>query len=300
MKVPFGWLEEFVQTGLTPEELAYRLTMAGLEVEGIERIGSGWDRVVVGEVLSVTPHPDADRLVLAEVEAGEHRLTVVTGAPNIAKGQRVPLALAGARLFDTHSSEPTLRTLKPGVIRGVKSEGMVCSEKELGLSDEHEGIMVLEPDAPVGVPLQEWLGDTVLDFEITPNLVHAFSVAGIAREAAVLTGQQISIRPLEELGESGSDRGDQLITLEAPDLCSRYTIVAIEGLSVGPSPVWLSRRLSAAGVRPINNIVDVTNYVMLETGQPLHAFDRERVSDGKIIVRQAMEGETFVSLDHRA
>ncbi|MBA3337934.1 MAG: phenylalanine--tRNA ligase subunit beta [Chloroflexia bacterium] len=300
MKVPFNWLEEFVQTGLTAEDLAHRLTMAGLEVEALERIGDGWDRIFVGEVLHITPHPDADRLVLAEVAAGDHRLTVVTGAPNIVEGQRVPLALAGARLFDSHSSPPVLKTLKPGIIRGIRSEGMVCSEKELGLSDEHEGIMVLEPNAPIGAPLEEWLGNIVFDFEITPNLVHAFSVFGIAREAAALTGRPLSPPPVMELQKTNPETERGLITLDAPDLCSRYAAVDIEGITVGPSPAWLARRLTAAGIRPINNVVDITNYVMLETGQPLHAFDRDRFADGRIVVRRARESETFVSLDHQS
>ena len=190
MKVPMCWLSDFVDTGLSAQELAYRMTMAGLEAEKIEEIGDGWDNVYVGLVEKVERHPDADRLVLATVKAGEHELTVVTGAPNIAAGQRVALALAGARLIDGHSDTFQYKTLKPGMIRGIRSEGMVCSEKELGISDEHEGILVLPEDAPVGAPLKEYLGDQVIEFEITPNLVHAFSVLGIAREAAALTEPQ--------------------------------------------------------------------------------------------------------------
>src|SRR5215211_3546575 len=199
MKVPMRWLREFVDTGLTPKELAYRLTMAGLEAEKVEEIGGTWQNVFVGVVTSVTRHPNADRLVLAEVDAGANRLTVVTGAPNIAAGQKVALALAGARLYDTHAETLQLKTLKPGTIRGVRSEGMVCSEKELGLSDEHEGILVLAADAPVGIPLAEWLGDAVIEFEITPNLAHAFSIIGIAREAAAVTGRPLRSRNFPDL-----------------------------------------------------------------------------------------------------
>ena len=192
MKVPYRWLKDYVATNLSPEELARRMTMAGLEAEKLTRIGDDWNNVFVGEVLAVTQHPDADRLVLADVAAGEHRLTVVTGAPNIAAGQKVALALAGARLIDGYSEELKYKTLKPGTIRGINSEGMVCSEKELGLSDEHEGILVLEPDAPAGIPLADYLGDTVIEFEITPNLVHAFSVFGIAREAGAITDAPVT------------------------------------------------------------------------------------------------------------
>src|SRR4051794_36096289 len=191
MKVPMKWLGEYVTTGLTPKELAYRMTMAGLEAEKLEEIGELWSNVFVGFVTRVERHPNADRLVLADVVAGEHRLTVVTGAPNVAAGQKVALALAGARLYDGHSEVKQLKTLKPGVIRGVKSEGMVCSEKELGMSEEHEGILVLPADAPVGAPLIDYLGDTVIEFEITPNLAHAFSIHGIAREVGALIKREV-------------------------------------------------------------------------------------------------------------
>src|SRR5215211_7813561 len=221
MKVPMRWLSDFVDTGLSAKDLTYKLTMAGLEAEQITEIGADWDKVYVGLVKRVERHPNADRLVLAEVEAGEHHLIVVTGAPNIAAGQKVALALAGARLIDGHSETLQYKTLKPGVIRGVESEGMVCSEKELGISDEHEGILVLSDDAPVGVPLKEWLGDTVIEFEITPNLVHAFSVHGIAREAAALTERPISLPPAVDLATLPA--GDEsLVVIDAPDLCSRY------------------------------------------------------------------------------
>ena len=232
MKVPKRWLDEFVDTGLSVEALANRLTMAGLEAEKITRVGNGWDNVFVGKVTEVTKHPDADRLVLATVEAGEHRLTVVTGAPNIAQGQVVPLALAGARLIDGHAEGQVYKTLKPGVIRGVRSEGMVCSEKELGLSDEHEGIMVLEPEAPIGAPLADWLGDTVIEFEITPNLAHDFSILGIAREAGALTDRPVHLPPVYDLASAPVAAAD-FVKVEATDLCARYVAVVIEGITSG-------------------------------------------------------------------
>jgi len=297
MKVPIKWLRDMVDTGLAPSELAQRLTMAGLAAERIEQIGAEWDKVYVAVVRSVERHPNADRLVLADVDAGEHRLTVVTGAPNIAAGQKVALALAGARLIDGHADGVQFRTLKPGMIRGVRSEGMVCSEKELGISDEHEGILVLETDAPVGVPLVDWLGDTVIEFEITPNLVHAFSIHGIAREAGTVADRPIHAPDAPPLDAAVARDG--LVTIEAPDLCARYVGVVIAGVQVAPSPAWLTRRLTAADVRPINNVVDITNYVMLELGQPLHAFDRERLDEGRIVVRRATAGEQLETLDHQ-
>ncbi len=297
MNVPFSWLSDYVDTGLTPRELAQRLTMAGLEAEQLSQIGAEWDKVFVGEVMTVTQHPDADRLVLADVAAGEHRLTVVTGAPNIAQGQKVALALAGARLIDGYSDELKYKTLKPGSIRGVRSEGMVCSEKELGISDEHEGILVLEADAPAGAPLADYLGDTVIEFEITPNLVHAFSIVGIAREAAAVADAPLSLPATHDL--SGMPRQDDLVTIEAPELCRRYEAVIIDGVEVAPSPAWMARRLQAAGLRPVNNLVDITNYVMLELGQPMHAFDLTDIDGGSIVVRVAAAGEPFETLDHR-
>jgi phenylalanyl-tRNA synthetase beta chain len=269
-----------------------------LEAEKIEEMGAEWEKIYVGLVTKVEKHPNADRLTLAEVEAGSHKLTVVTGAPNIAQGQKVALALVGARLIDGHSETSEVKVLKPAMMRGVKSEGMVCSEKELGLSDEHEGILELSPEAPLGAPLQAWLGDTVIEFEITPNLVHAFSVLGIAREAAALTDKTVKMPPVADLGSFPAG-ADTLVRIEAPVLCSRYMGIVIEGITVGPSPDWLVRRLTAAGMRPINNVVDVTNYVMHELGQPLHAFDRNRLREGRIVVRRARPGETIETLDHQ-
>jgi phenylalanyl-tRNA synthetase beta chain len=297
MKVPFRWLQEYVDIDVSPDELARRMTMAGLEAEKIEYLGDTWDHVYVAEVNSVTPHPDADRLVLADVEAGEHRLTVVTGAPNIAAGQKVALALAGANLVDAYSEEFRYKTLKPGKIRGITSEGMVCSEKELGLSDEHEGILVLPDDAPVGTPLADYLGDAVIEFEITPNLVHAFSMVGIAREASAILAS--SLRLPREIDLTRYPSRDDLIEIEAPDLNSRYVGVVIEGVHVEPSPAWMAQRLTRAGIRPVSNLVDITNYVLLEMGQPLHAFDLRTLETGRIVVRRGRPGEQIETLDHR-
>lgn len=297
MNVPYSWLKDLVELNVPATQLAERMTMAGLEAENIEEIGAEWDKVYVGLVTTVEQHPDADKLVLATVEAGDHKLTVVTGAPNIAEGQKIALALAGANLVDAYSNEPGKRkTLKPGKIRGIVSEGMVCSEKELGISDGHEGILVLEDDAPVGVPLKDYLGDTVIEFEITPNLVHAFSMRGIASEASAIMNTPVSAPKLADLTTAATNAG--LVTIDAPDLCARYLGVIIDGVTVEPSPSWLTKRLTAAGVRPVNNLVDVTNYVMLEVGQPLHAFDLRNVADQRIVVRRARDGEAMETLDH--
>ena len=296
MKVPVKWLREFVATDLDAAEIARRMTMAGLAAESIERIGDDWDKVFVGEVIQVDPHPDADRLVLPTVVAGEHRVRIVTGAPNIAAGQKVALALAGARLIDGHSEELKYRTLKPSTIRGVRSEGMVCSEKELGLSDEHEGIMVLDVDAPVGAPLADYLGDEVIEFEITPNLVHAFSILGIARELAAILGAQA--RQPELLDVASLERRDDRVEIAAPEHCGRFTYTLFENVTIEPSPEWLQRRLLAAGLRPINNYVDVSNYVMLEVGHPTHPFDANKLASDEIIVRLAQPGEKIITIDH--
>jgi len=264
--------------------------MAGIEVEAVERIGARWDKIYVGEVLEVRAHPNADRLTIAEVKyAGDKPLTVITGAPNIKvgdKGLKVPTAVTGARLIDGHSPEHPEITLKPAKIRGVRSEGMICSELELGISDDHEGIMILDPEAPVGVPLADYLGDTVFHLELSPNLVRCLSLIGVAREVAALTGERVRLPEVSLVAEGGPIEEMVSVEIEAPDLCPRYSASLITGLTVGPSPSWLQRRLRAAGMRPTNNIVDVTNYVMLERNQPLHAFDYEKIRGKRIIVRR--------------
>jgi phenylalanyl-tRNA synthetase beta chain len=277
------------------ESLAHALTIAGLEVEGIERTGEGWDRVYVGEVMSVEPHPNADRLVLATVAHGAGELTVVTGAPNIEAGQKVALALQGASLWDADSETPRKKKLKPGTIRGVRSEGMVCSGRELGLSEEHRGILVLPADAPVGALLAQYLGEEVLELDLNPNFAYANNVIGLAREVAAVTGGQLS--PLGE--RAPLPEGEPLAgEVRAEGLASRYMLQRLDNVRVGPSSRRVRERLLASGLRPINNVVDVTNYVMLETGQPLHAFDAARV-DGRVIVRAAEPGERLRTLDHQ-
>ena len=298
MRVSLKWLAEYVDINLSPEEVGHRLTMAGLEMEGIERVGGDWDEelITVGLVLSVDSHPNADRLRLATVDyGGEEPLTVVCGAPNVAADQKIAFARAGARLIDGRSGESTV--LKSAKIRGVESSGMVCSEKELGLSGEHEGILVLSTDAPVGASVAEYLGDFILDLDVTPNRPDWLSMIGVAREVAALTGAVV--REPEHTYEELDDPAPAKVSVEIADadLCSRYVASVIEGVKLEPSPSWMQERLTAAGMRPINNVVDITNYVMLELGQPLHAFDFSAVGGEKIIVRRAKEGEKLVTID---
>ena len=295
MKVPLKWLSEYVRLVLPPEELARKLTLGAAEVEGIIRAGGDWDRVRVGEVLRVEPHPNADKLVLVTVNVGDRQQRVVCGAPNVASGQRIAFGEVGAHIVDGHTGKPA--ELKPAKIRGVESAGMVLSEKELGLSDDHAGILVLPSDAPVGTPLRDYLGDVVFDISTWANRPDLLSVIGVAREVAALTGQRVreSQVAYEESGEPAEQR--VAVAIADPDLCARYIGMVIEGVKVGPSPAWMQERLSAAGMRPINNVVDITNYVMLEYGQPLHAFDYERIGGRTIVVRRARLGETLVTID---
>jgi len=295
MKVSLNWLREYVDISLPAVELANRLTMAGSEVEGIQVIGGNWENIVVGQLVAIDPHPNADRLTLATVDMGTDRQTVVCGAPNLKLGDRVAFAYVDASLIDGHTGQPA--RLKKAKIRGVPSSGMVCSEKELGISDSHEGIMVLPPDAPVGTPLADYLGDTVLDLTITPNRPDCLSVLGIAREIAALTGQSLHISEVDyEEAALPVDR-QVSVAIAAPDLCPRYCANLVTGIKVAESPQWMQQRLLACGMRPISNVVDITNYVMLEYGQPLHAFDYHKIRGKKITVRRASGGESIVSLD---
>ncbi|MBI4287750.1 MAG: phenylalanine--tRNA ligase subunit beta [Chloroflexi bacterium] len=295
MKLPLSWIKEYVSLTLPVDELAHRITMAGTEVSSSERIGGDWHDVFVGQVVEVNPHPNADRLRLATVNIGKETQTVVCGAPNVAAGQKVAFARVGADLIDGHTGQKS--KLKPAKIRGVLSEGMVCSEKELGISQEHAGIVELPADAPLGAPLSDYLGDVIWDLKVTPNRPDLLSVLGIARELAALTGQPLKLPPLDY-----SETPEPVTKLAAvevldADLCTRYCGGVVTGIKMGPSPQWMQKRLLAAGMRPINNIVDITNYVMLEFGQPLHAFDLETLQGKRIIVRRARPGESITSLD---
>jgi phenylalanyl-tRNA synthetase beta chain len=317
-----SWLKDYVDITVSVNELAERLTLAGLEVEAIEYIGLPgaeleWDseKIVVGELRAVHPHPNADRLVLAEVDyGGPEPEVVVAGPPSLLamRGRddlhlKVAFAMEGARLYDGHAEGWRVMKLKKVKIRGVTSRAMVCSEKELGLSDNHEEIIYLPDDAPVGTPLAEYLGDAVLEFDIKGPFAHLYSVLGIAREVAALLDVPLRRDVLEVLerhpAELTSTPDFLVLEIADPDLCPRYSAAFIRGVEVGPSPFWMQMRLRCAGMRPINNIVDITNYVMLELGQPLHAFDyhflRPRPGDDQpaIIVRRAHAGEQMMTLD---
>lgn len=295
MKVSLRWLSEYVTTDWSPERLAQRLTLAGTEVGGVERVGDSWEGINVSLVTSVQPHPNADRLRLVTVDLGDRTMTVVCGAPNVAVGQKVAFAQVGTRLLDGHSGKSA--TLKPAKIRGVVSEGMVCSEKELGLSDDHEGILVLPSEAVVGVSLADYLGDVILDLELTPNRPDCMSLLGVAREVAVLTGSRLNVPAVDY--ESDDTPVESLIHVSVEDatMCPRYCATVVRGIRMSPSPAWMQARLKASGMRPISNVVDITNYVMLEYGQPLHAFDYDAVAAHEIIVRRAAPSELFTTLD---
>jgi phenylalanyl-tRNA synthetase beta chain len=316
MKVPLSWLREFVAVDLPPEELARKLTFSGLEVAGVHYLGLEgaelpWDptKIVTANILEVLPHPNADRLVLAVVDYGAPEPhTVVTGAPNLfpyrGKGRlshplKAVFAKEGSRLYDGHAEGKVIATLKAKPVRGVMSDAMLCSEKELGISEEHEGIIILEDDAPVGVPLRDFMGDVVFEIDITPNYARALSIVGVAREVAGLTGAQLTLPDPQVRAEGPSIEGRAAVTIEEPELCPRFTIGLAEGVQVGPSPMWMQRRLTNAGMRPISNVVDISNYVMLEWGQPTHTFDADRVADQRLIVRLATPGERLVTLDGR-
>ena len=337
MLVPLSWLKEYVDIPLSTPELAERLTLAGLEEASLTHTGSWWevDKIVVGQVVAVAPHPQADRLVLVDVlhqavPEGRQDIApspdtptqrVVTGAPNLFefKGRsvetgdlptlKVAFAREGSVLNDAYSDkQPRPRKkLKKASIRGIESRGMVCSELELGLSEEHEGILVLPEDAPVGLPLRDYLGDEILEIDLTPDMARCLSLCGIAREVHALTGGPLHL-PQDADGAQGDDDAADYVAAEISDpaLCQRFTGTLIRDIKVGPSPTWMQERLTKAGMRPINNIVDITNYVMLESGQPLHAFDYDllaaraaRIGDSTptIIVRTAQPGEAIKTLD---
>lgn len=298
MRILTSWLREFVDFTAPVETLATDLTMTGLEVEGVEDMYEGLRPAVAGRICQATPHPEAEHLKVCQVDAGGGTVQVVCGAPNVAEGQWVALALPGTSL-------PDGTFIQAGEFHGAHSEGMLCSERELGIGKDQAGVMVLDPSPELrpGAPLVEVLGlqDWVLEISVTPNRPDCLSVLGVAREVAAIYGL-----PLKETRGPISPAQTQsfvptttqpVVTIEAPELCGRYAVAPMEGIVVGPSPTWLQRRLTASSVRPINNVVDVTNYVLMERGQPLHAFDLDRLSGRSIVVRTARPGESLATLD---
>lgn len=295
MKVSYNWLKQYVDVKLPAADVAERLTMAGIEVKGMQVIGGNWENIVVGQITAVNRHPNADRLTLLDINLGGRQETVVCGAPNVAIGAKVVYAPVGAKLIDPHTNEPAV--LKSAKIRGVVSNGMACSEKELGISENHEGILILPPDAPIGTPLADYLGDTIYNLEVTPNRPDCLSMLGLAREIAALTGASLHT-PDDSYPETGEPIG-QMVSVEiiAPDLCPRYCASLITGVKIGDSPEWLKKCLISYGMHPINNVVDITNFVMLESDQPLHSFDYEKIQGKGIVIRRARRGEKITSLD---
>ncbi len=328
MRVPLSWLSEYVDIHLTVDEVADLLTNAGLEVKEIERIGLPgaeleWDRekLVLGRLLKVEQHPDADRLVLATVDYGaDEPKTVVTGAPNlfpyIGQGDLAslslysPYALEGARLYDGHKDGRQTMKLKGRALRGIYNDSMLCSEKELGISDEHDGIILMQPDAAspayvAGMPLQDVLGDAVLDIDIIPNIARCASMVGVARELAALTDQPLRQPSYDVVMEGPAVTVN--ITTSEPELNPRFVALVITGVAQTPSPYWMQHRLRLAGQRPINVVVDISNYVMLEMGQPNHTFDYDYLQERRnqydangpvhLHTRLAEPGETLTTLD---
>ena len=295
MRVPLSWLRDYVDIQLTPEQLAERLTLLGMEVKGLERWGSDWQHVVVGELLTVARHPRADRLSLTTVSLGSgESLEIVCGATNIRPGQRVPVALPGAVLPGDRRIE---RTEKMGIV----SNGMLCSGEELRLTADADGILILPAETPLGAPLVDLYGDIVLDVDVKPNRGDALSMVGLAREVAALTGAPVRF-PETDPAETGPAIGDRLrVEISQPDLCTRFVGRWVGSVTVGPSPDHVQMRLIAAGQRPVSNVVDASNYVMLELGKPIHTFDARAVRDGRLIVRLARDSEpleTLETLDH--
>ncbi|HEX4745156.1 MAG TPA: phenylalanine--tRNA ligase subunit beta, partial [Candidatus Limnocylindria bacterium] len=294
LKVPVSWLREYVDVE-DVDATAQRLHMAGTEVDRVERTGAWDDKIWVGRIASLEKHPDADKLLLAVVEYGQgRRKTVVTGAMNMKPGDLVPFAEAGATYLDGHTGKPTV--LKPKPMRGVPSEGMVMSAKELGLGEDHDGILILDPALQVGAPLRDALGDAVIHCEIAPNRPDVLAIVGVAREVSAVESKRLREPEADPLPA----RLDQkLLRVRIDDAagCPRFAAAYLEGVRHGPSPEWMQRRLTLAGMRPISVVVDVTNYVMLELGQPLHAYDADRLAGRALVARRARKGERLRTLD---
>ncbi len=299
MRVSWQWLKEYVDIPVGPEELAEKLTLTGLSLAGMHYMGKEIERVVTGKIQKIDAHPKADKLVICLVDTGQETLRqIVTGAPNVKEGQVVPVALEGARLAGG-------MVIKPAKFRGVVSQGMLCSGSELGLTtdiipvDQAHGILVFPPDTLPGQEVKTMLGldDCLIELEVTPNRGDCLSMLGVAREVAAIFKQPLRLQIPEVKPQPNEVKEYVQVEIEDVALCSRYVARLFKQVKIAPSPLWIQNRLRAGGVRPINNIVDLTNYVMLELGQPLHAFDYDRLKEGKIVVRKAREGEELVSLD---
>jgi phenylalanyl-tRNA synthetase beta chain len=295
MRIPLSWLKEYISLSLPPSEIAKMLTMAGLEVDHYETVGEDLKEIVVGRVLEANKHPNADKLTLATVTDGKETYQIICGAPNCRAGIKTALARVGVTL----KSDNQTFTIKKSKIRGIESEGMLCSAKELGLSGDHDGIMELDHDLPEGTSLADIYADTYFDISLTPNLSHCTSVIGVARELATLTGNSLRFPHIQVQEGENPIENTLYVKVIDKEHCPRYTCRVILNVKIGPSPDWLKRRLEKCGVRSVNNIVDVTNYVLLEMGHPLHAFDYEKIEGSGIVVRKAKEGERIQTLDSK-
>ena len=293
MNVSINWLKEYIDFDLSPEALADRLLMLGIETESIKQLGEGLGSVVVGKIKDVRNHPNADKLALCDVDAGQDAdLQIVCGAPNARQGLIAPVALVGAQLA-------TGLRVKPVKIRGEESRGMLCSEKELGIGDDASGLMELSADLPVGTPLATALGldDAVLELEITPNRPDCLSMIGVAREIGAETGSPIKLPSINVREGTADVRDLTSVIIDAPELCPRYAARVIRGVRIAPSPKWLKRKLESIGVGTINNVVDITNFALMEYGHPLHAFDYHKLAENRIVVRRAVSDETLTTID---
>ena len=293
MKLPLNWLKEYITYNVSPEEIAENLTIIGLEVESISEIGiiSG---VIVGEIQKISKHPNADTLQIVIVFDGANKYKIICGAPNIRVGQKIFFATPGTKLPDENSPEK-FYLIKESKIRGELSQGMICSEKELGLGENHDGIMVLPKDFKLGSPISKYYGEIVMELDITPNRVDCLSITGIARDLSARIDKEFKFKYTNNHPHSKSYKNNIQILDE--NICSRYTGVIIDNISIAESPDWLKRRLISIGERPINNLVDITNYVMFEIGQPLHAFDLDKINEEKIYIRNSKKGEEIITLD---
>ncbi len=303
MKISYNWLKEYVKTNLNPEEMAVILTDIGLEVEGVgsfQSVKGGLEGVVIGKVKTSEKHPNADKLTITTVDIGSEKyLSIVCGAPNVAAGQKVPIAIIGATLYSGNKEFVIKRTK----IRGELSEGMICAEDELGLGASHEGIMVLDETAKIGTPAKDYFkieSDTIFEIGLTPNRIDGGSHYGVARDLSAFLkqkGDSSVVKPSVDNFKADNHDLPIEVEIENQEACSRYSGLTIQGINVKPSPFWLQNRLKSIGLVPVNNVVDITNYVLHETGQPLHAFDADKITGNKIIVKTLTKGSKFISLD---
>ncbi|MCR5626455.1 MAG: phenylalanine--tRNA ligase subunit beta [Lachnospiraceae bacterium] len=311
MNTSLEWIKAYVpDLECTDQEYMDAMTLSGTKVEGYNKLDKNLDKIVVGQIKEITKHPDADKLVVCQVDIGDQVIQIVTGAPNVEVGQKVPVVLAGGKVAGGHDGGPLPEDgieIKDGKLRGVESHGMMCSVEELGSSREvfpeapENGIYIFPEDTKVGADAIEVFGfhDTVFEYEITSNRVDCYSVLGIAREAAATFNKKFVAPEVKETGAGESEKTSDVISIEIKDkdLCSRYVGRVVKDIKIGESPDWMKKRLRSAGIRPINNMVDITNYVMLEYGQPMHAFDLSTIAGNKIIVRRAKDGDVFTTLD---